>query len=455
MKRKKYPKSFLVKRKRYIFAKKIFMELKNTFKSIIALHQEEIPFSLIERETKLPINNERIVTVTGIRRCGKSSLLGLAINQLLKSGIPRERILYIGFDDERFMSLKAENLDDILQSYREMFPGQSLKDVYMFFDEIQLIEGWELFVLRIYKSYCKNIFITGSTAKMLSEEMSSALRGWPDEYREYTLSFQEYLDFKSIKANKYTEDGTAILANEFHKYCKEGGFPQVVLTNNYTEKIKTLQSYFNTMLFRDLIEHYKITTPPEVIRYFLKRVMINLTKPTSVNNIYNELKSHGLKVSKDSLYLWLEYACNIFLFHRVPHYTKSLIKESSISAKYYVADIGLSNAVLLSQSEDEGKALENIVFLDLKRNMSENDRIYYFSEGNECDFVVQRGHEISELIQVCWSLDESNINREIEGLKTASSVTGCKNCKIITFNQSRLIEHNGLKIEVTPAFMMI
>ena len=115
----------------------------------------------------------------------------------------------------------------------------------------------------------------------------------------------------------------------------------------------------------------------------------------------------------------------------------------------------MNNAVLLSQSEDEGKALENIVFLDLKRNMSENDRIYYFSEGNECDFVVQRGHEISELIQVCWSLDESNINREIEGLKTASSVTGCKNCKIITFNQSRFIEHNGLKIEVIPAFLMI
>ena len=222
-KKEKTPKSFLMKRKRCMFAKKIFMELKNTFKSIIALHQEEIPFSLIERETKLPINNDRIVTVTGIRRCGKSSLLGLAINQLLKSGIPRERILYIGFDDERFMSLKAENMDDILQSYREMFPGQSLKDVYMFFDEIQLIEGWELFVLRIYKSYCKNIFITGSTAKMLSEEMSSALRGWPDKYREYTLSFQEYLDFKSIKANKYTEDGTAILANEFKKYCKEAG----------------------------------------------------------------------------------------------------------------------------------------------------------------------------------------------------------------------------------------
>lgn len=430
------------------------MELKNTFKSIISLHQEEIPFDLFERTTILPINNERIVTVTGIRRCGKSSLLGLTINKLLQSGVSRERILYIGFDDERLMSLKSDNLDEVLQSYREMFPGQSLKNVYMFFDEIQLIEGWELFVLRVYKNYCRNIFITGSTAKMLSEEMASALRGWPDEYKEYTLGFQEYIAFKNIKANKYTEEGSAVLAAEFRKYCKEGGFPQVVLANNHTEKIKMLQSYFSTMLFRDLIEHYRITTSPEVVRYFLKRVMLNLTKPTSVNNIYNELKSQGLKVAKDSLYLWLDYVCNIFLFYKVPHYTKSLIKERSTSAKYYVADIGLSNAVLLSQSEDEGKALENIVFLMIKRSLSEDDRVYYFSETSECDFVVQRSGGISELIQVCWSLEESNIKREIDGLVAASNVTKCKECKIITFNQRKTIERDDLKIEVIPAWSL-
>ena len=160
------------------------MEYRSTFQSIISLHQEELPLNLREREQKLPINGERIVTVTGIRRCGKSSLLGLAINQLIESGVPRERILYIGFDDERFLSMGAEQLDEILQAYREMYPGQSLKDVYMFFDEIQLIDGWELFVLRVYKNYCKNIYVTGSTAKMLSGEMASALRGWPDEYRE-------------------------------------------------------------------------------------------------------------------------------------------------------------------------------------------------------------------------------------------------------------------------------
>ena len=109
------------------------MELRKTFQSIIALHQQDFPFDLHERSTKLPIDGNRIVTVTGIRRCGKSSQLGLVINQLLNNGVRPEQILYIGFDDERFLSMSAQNFDEILQAYREMFPEQSLKDVYMFF----------------------------------------------------------------------------------------------------------------------------------------------------------------------------------------------------------------------------------------------------------------------------------------------------------------------------------
>lgn len=431
------------------------MDFKSTFQSIIALHQEDFPFALCERETKLPVQSERIVTVTGIRRCGKSSLLGLAVNNLLQIGVPRERILMVGFDDERLMRLKPENLDEILMAYREMYPTQSLKDVYMFFDEIQLVEGWEMFVLRVYKNYCKNIFITGSTAKMLSGEIASALRGWPDEYREYTLNFQEYLNFKSVKANKYTESGAAILASEFRSYCREGGFPQVVLSEGKSEKIKVLQSYFNTMLFRDMIEHFHIASPSEVVRYFLKRVMSNLTKPTSINNIYNELKSQGLKVSKDSLYLWLDYACNIFLFYRVPKYTRSLVKERMVAAKYYVADVGLLNAVLLTQSEDEGKALENVVYLMIERTLGENGRVFYFAEGNECDFVVQHYDEVEQLIQVCWELDDKNMKREVDGLLTAAEVTHCKKCKIITYTQTNILHYKDTTIEVVPVWTLV
>lgn len=426
------------------------MDLRSIFQSIISLHQEELPLNLKARNTQLPLDGNRIVTVTGIRRCGKSSLLGLTINHLLEKGVPRERILYVGFDDERFLSMSSENFDELLQAYREMYPETPLKDVYMFFDEIQLINGWELFVLRVYKNYCRHIFVTGSTAKMLSEEMASALRGWPDEYREYPLNFTEYLSFKDIKANKFSEEGKAKLAVAFRCYCEEGGFPEVVLQKSKTEKYKILQSYFNTMLFRDLMEHYHINASPSVVRYFLKRVMNNLTKPTSVNNIYNDLKSQGLKVSKDSLYLWLDYTCNIFMFRKVEKYERSMVKKRSSPAKYYVADIALRNAVLLPESEDAGKALENIVYLNLERSLGEEDRIFYFNESKECDFVVQRGERISELIQVCWALDDNNIDREVDGLLAAHSAIGCDQCRIITFAQRQTIERNGIKIEVMP-----
>ena len=426
------------------------MDLRSIFQSIISLHQEELPLNLKARNTQLPLDGNRIVTVTGIRRCGKSSLLGLTINRLLEKGVPRERILYVGFDDERFLSMSSENFDELLQAYREMYPETPLKDVYMFFDEIQLINGWELFVLRVYKNYCRHIFVTGSTAKMLSEEMASALRGWPDEYREYPLNFTEYLSFKDIKANKFSEEGKAKLAVAFRCYCEEGGFPEVVLQKSKTKKYKILQSYFNTMLFRDLMEHYHINASPSVVRYFLKRVMNNLTKPTSVNNIYNDLKSQGLKVSKDSLYLWLDYTCNIFMFRKVEKYERSMVKKRSSPAKYYVADIALRNAVLLPESEDAGKALENIVYLNLERSLGEEDRIFYFNESKECDFVVQRGERISELIQVCWALDDNNVDREVDGLLAAHSAIGCDQCRIITFAQRQTIERDGIKIEVMP-----
>ena len=426
------------------------MDLKSTFQSIIALHQQEIPLDLQERATQLPLDEGRIVTVTGIRRCGKSSLLGLTIDRLLKNGVPRERILYVGFDDERFLSMSPDNFDELLQAYREMYPHTAIKDVYMFFDEIQLVKGWELFVLRVYKNYCKHIFITGSTAKMLSEEMASALRGWPDEYREYPLSFSEYLRFKNIEANRYTEEGKAVLASAFRTYCEEGGFPEVALTTTKSDKIKILQSYFNTMLFRDMMEHYNIGTPSFVVRYFLKRVMNNLTKPTSVNNVYNDLKSQGLKVSKDSLYLWLDYACNIFMLRKVEKYDKSMVKQRSASAKYYVADIALRNAVLLPESKDDGKALENIVYLNLERSLGEDDGVFYYNDSKECDFVVRRGERVTELIQVCWVLNEENVEREIGGLLAASTFTGCTKCSIITFNQQQSLERDGLHIEVKP-----
>ena len=270
---------------------------KDVVKSLIAIKQSEIPFDVIGRDIALPINRKKIITIPGVRRCGKSTLMEIAINELVESGVSVERILWLGFDDERLKNMTSDELDDVIVSYMEMYPDIPIKEVYMFFDEIQLIKDWEYFVLRVYKSYCKNIFVCGSNATMLSTELSSALRGYPLEYETYPLSFNEYCRFKGIPTKGFLEQDKARLRTAFEAYNMESAFPEIVLTSSKLEQTKLLQGYFDTMLLKDLVEHYRISNIG-VVRYFVKRIMANLTKPTSINAIYKDIKSQGLKVSK-------------------------------------------------------------------------------------------------------------------------------------------------------------
>lgn len=422
-------------------------------KTQIAMRQAEFPTDLKKREHPLPVNDGKIVTIPGVRRCGKTSRMEAVVNELLASGIGRERFLWVSFDDERLVRMDSTELDKIIEAYREMYPDIELSSVYMFFDEIQLIENWEYFVMRLYKHYSKNIYISGSNATMLSTELKSALRGWPEEEETLPLSFLEYCEFKGIKTDSWLEADLAKLRNAFFDYNNEGGFPEVVLTGNPLQKTKILQNYFDTMLLKDLVEHYGLSNI-EVLRYYLKRIMANLTKPTSIRGIHGDIKSRGLKVSKNDLYDWANHACDVFMFIRVSNYSKSLQKVESSQPKYYCIDNGLRDAVLLPQSDDDGKKLENTVFLQLYRQRTPVHRIFYYQGRGECDFVVQRGVEIDRLIQVTWNLnDDSTRRREINGLVEAAEATGCRNLFIITADTSEEISlDNGMTIQVLPAW---
>lgn len=266
------------------------MKRKDVFQNIILTMQKELPFPVRERDLQLPVSSGQMITVSGVRRCGKSSMMKIVANSLVKSGIDCRKILWINFDDERLDGMDASELDEVLQAYREIFPDTELSSVYMFFDEIQMIDRWELFVMRIYKSYCKNIYLSGSNAKMLSSQIATALRGWPIEYEAFPLSFSEYLGFKSIKASRFDEQGRAKLVSSCREYIHSSAFPEIVLMKEPSLKLRKVQGYFNTMLFRDMVEHYGLSNP-ETVKYFLKRMMLNITKPTSVHTIYNDLKS--------------------------------------------------------------------------------------------------------------------------------------------------------------------
>ena len=426
--------------------------VKDTIKSLIVTKQKEIPFPMKERDNELPLNSQSIVTVVGVRRCGKSSRMQLTINALVENGLSPEAVLWVGFDDERLAGMTVSELDEVLEAYRELYPTQDLKNVYMFFDEIQLIDQWELFVMRVFKSYCKNIFVSGSNAKMLSQEIATTLRGWSIEEKTYPLSFMEYCQFTGIKTHHLTEQDTTILRLKWDEYCMESAFPEIVLTESKSLRDRKLQSYFDAMLFRDLVERHNISNT-SVLRYFIKRLMNNLTKPTSINAIYNDIKSQGFKISKDDLYLWADYVCECFMFLRISKYTSSLIEEQQSLRKYYFIDNGLRQAVLLPQSDDNGKLLENAVLLHLNRRLQPFDKITYYSGNKECDFIVQHEQQVKALYQVCWDMQDTlTRQREIDGIIEASRMTKCDNLFIITHDNEDTIIQDGKTINMIPAW---
>jgi len=266
------------------------------------------------------------------------------------------------------------------------------------------------------------------------------------------LSFSEFCSFRGIDTNSWFEADIARMRTAFYEYNAQGGYPDVVLTDNPLLKTKILQGYFETMLLRDLGEHYGISNL-EVLRYFVKRILANISKPTSVLNIYNDIKSRGLKVAKDTLYRWADYASDIFLFFGIRSYSCSLTKSASSQPKYYCIDNGLRDAVLLPGSDDNGKKLENTVFLHLYYTRTPIDTIFYYKGRGECDFLVQRGSDVAALIQVCWSLEDPETRqREIEGLLEAEQVTHCDNLLIITADTEDTVVVNGRTVKIIPAW---
>ena len=428
------------------------MTIKETIKSLIALKQQEIPVAYIPREVELPIEAKKIVTTVGVRRCGKSTLMELWIERLLNAGVDTRQIAWIGFDDERFDQMQISDFNSILEAYMEMFPDIPIKDAYFFFDEIQRIEGWELFVMRLFKHYSKHIFISGSNADMLSEELNTALRGWPLEYREYPLSFKEYCQFKEIPSDSFLEQDMAKVRMAFDAFVHEGGFPEVVLEPSRAMKDKLLQSYFNTMIFRDLIERYNLSNP-ERIKYLIKRLMAGITKPASINAIYNDMRSQGRKVTKDDLYDIADKTGNIFLLYKVTKFDLSFKKETSALPKYYCVDNGLRQSVIIPGRDDDGVLFENAVFLQLLRNLPEREKICYYLGDKECDFVIQTETAVRELIQACWDMkDKETRERELNGIREAASLTHCPNMTIVTRDQEEDVEDPLGTIHIVPAW---
>ena len=425
------------------------MKTKVVIQEVIVDNQNRDFKSVNKRDINLPLNTTKIISLTGVRRSGKTFILLDTIQRLIKNKVDKTKIIHINFEDER-LQLNTNDLDLILQSYRELYPENNLSDCYFFFDEIQNIPQWEKFVRRLHENICTNIFITGSNSKMLSSDISTTLRGRNLNFEIFPLTFKEYLEFNDIKTNTNGSKQKSLVINYLKKYIKGGGFPELLnIPKVYTQKV--LQEYFYVMLYKDLIERYNISNA-STLKYFLNRILVNIGKPTSVNKIFNELKSNGYKVSKNTLYDYLEYSEAIYLNFSLSKFDFSLIKRENSEKKNYFIDNGLINALSFKFSDNYGLLLENAVYLFLRQKYKDN--LYYFKDNKECDFVVYENETITDLIQVCYNIDDTDtFKREKKSLMYAGEKLNVSEGTILTFDddEDEIIE-NGFKIKLIPVY---
>lgn len=423
---------------------------KDIIKNLITdFHEKGIP-PVKPRLLEIPVNLKKIIALTGVRRSGKTFQLYNVINRLIKQKIKLKNILYFNFEDER-IDKNTFILNNIIESYQELYPEINLGNCYFLFDEIQNIDGWEKFVRRIFEQISKNIFITGSNSKMLSREISTSLRGRSINYEIYPLNFEEYLNFLGIEINLNSTRSISAIVNIFEKFLSGGGFPELVSVDNEI-KDRVLQEYFNVMIFRDLIERYDITQT-EILKYFCKRVIGNSSKEFSVNKIYNEIKSQGYKISKDTIYEFQNYVESIYLAFFIPKYSRSIVKQEFSKKKVYSIDNGLAASVDAFFIKNKGTALENLVFLELIKS---GKKILYYSNNFECDFLLMENEKVCEAIQVCFDINDIDTkNREEKGLINVCREFQLKRGLILTIYDEQKYTVNGITIEIMPVYKYI
>lgn len=421
------------------------MKKKEQLKSIIRDFHESASFDVKSRDVSPPTDSKKIITLIGVRRCGKTSILFDMINTLSIS-VDRTKILYLNFEDER-LELATDELDLILQAYRELYPFNDLSDCYFFFDEIQNISGWEKFIRRVYDTLTKNLVLTGSNSKLLSTDIATALRGRTISYEVYPLSFSEYLRFKNIRVDFYSSIQRAHIQNALTAYLQEGGFPETLMLPKDLA-LKTLQEYFNVLLYKDIAERYAISNTV-ALKFFIKRLFASSTKAISINKIYNELKSNGIKIGKNTLYDFLDYVQNTYLALTLQKYDKSLVNKELGERKIYSIDMGLTNATTYRFSDDLGKALENSLFLEFKRRGVE--LTYCSSSKSECDFLLFNQGTVTQAIQVTYDMsDEATYKREIKGLIEACKLFGLHEGTIVTFDTTDSLVQDEITINIVP-----
>ena len=427
------------------------MDRKEVFKRIIIEFQDR-KISLIPRDLKLPIDLNKVVTLYGPRRCGKTYLFYQTIQQIRKKNITQERIFYINFEDERILPFRKEDWEILLDAYFELYPENLNKKVYLFLDEVQEAPLWEKFVRRLSEKKDFQIFLTGSSAKLLSKEIAASLRGRTISYFLMPFSFKEFLNFKDFQIKTHIQHSPLRHKTKklFREYLRFGGFPEI-FDRKEPFKTQILQGYFELIFYRDIVERYKIRNF-SLMKDLMRYLVSNFSSIFSLTGYYNFLKSSGQKIGKDTLFEYLSCLEDVNFVKQVSLFDFSLKKQTVNPKKVYGIDTGLINAVSFQFSENKGRYLENLTFLELLRR---GKKIYYFKDqkGREVDFLLLEKNRPRQLIQVSADIEDPKTReRETAPLVNTARQFKIKDCLILTDDQDTELKEGKLKIKVMPVW---
>jgi hypothetical protein len=412
---------------------------------------------LTNRDVRIPELPGMATALVGMRRVGKSYVLFQEMKRLLTSGTPRSSILALNLEDDRLGQVDVDLLGDALEYLFRTGPERHEQLGYLFLDEIQAVPDWERFVLRVLNTENVRVYLTGSSAKLLSTEIATSLRGRSTAVEVLPFSFREYLRHNGLENSGDDPVGAAarsMLESSFASYLRSGGFPGVQ-SMQPVDRRRTLQDYVDLVTFRDVVERWDAANFV-ALKWLVAQLLSSFSREFSVNRLHNDLKSQGVPVGRDTLHTYLEHLVDARLVHTVSIRRASYRARQVNPRKVYAVDSGLAAAVAHPSADDTGHLLENAVYLELRRRYSRlhDDAISYFAEKTgSADFVVDTDTGPPRIVQVCTTLsDLGTRQREIRGAEAAMSQLGVAESTIVTlYERDSVATSNGV-INVVPAW---
>jgi len=422
---------------------------KELLKAVIVENQRELPPpDLIPREVPLkePWKVKAAKVVVGPRRAGKTYYLYQIMAQLMERGHSREEFIYLNFEDNRLVGFTSKDFEKVFTAYKELF-GE--RRPIFFLDEVHNVAGWEHFVRRLV-DYRYQVYVTGSNAHLLSGEYATVLGGRYVKLEVWPFSFREYVRARGLSLEEpHVWERRWDIVGLFKEVLTFGSFPEVALTDEREAKVRLLQSYYESAIYRDVVRRYPIEDE-RLLEFIVKKVAENVTNPYSFSSIERAAKEVGLSPSLKTVSLYYSYLVNAFFFIHVPPYRESVVKKEKERKTYFV-DNGYLHLFYVKENWD--KRLENFVAVEL---VKKGYTLYYYRGKHEVDILAEKDGRLYAF-QVTYNFEKS-VKGELSGLREVMGKLSIERAYLLTFNdfggdmKEELVEDLRKKVEIMPAW---